>query len=73
MEASKRNVLYPRSLSYLSGDNEIKIIEFECNLEKEKDTKKIEIFEIHYLTTIYTETCQNSTILNNNTILMKIT
>ena len=34
---------------------------------KRKRTKKIEIFEIHYLTTnLFTETCQNSTISINN-------
>ena len=56
----KETQSYPRSLSYLSGDNEIKIEEFECSLEKEKDVEKIEIFKIYYLTRVYTEKCQNS-------------
>ena len=57
---------YTRSLSYLSGDNEIKIVEFNCSLERERINEKIEVFKVHHLTRIFKEKCQSSEISIDN-------
>ncbi len=62
----KKTQSYTRSLSYLSGDNEIKIVEFNCTLERERKIEKIEVFKVHHLVRIFKEKCQSSEISINN-------
>ena len=51
---------FTRKLSYLSGDNKIYFQEFKCRIRKNNEKEFVEIWDVTFLVTKFTEECHYS-------------
>lgn len=58
---------YKRYLSYLTGNNQIQLLEFKCQIKNTGAPVYVEIFDVSFETNHYIETCRSSNLHITNT------